>query len=270
MKGSVNALLGAISLIATVSASSMFGAMFQALAKPAVSSPSGSDLTNFPHWHIAVVDRSSQSADFRQFHQQLWGAVHHRDARFMQSIINAQTMLEIDRTDIPISTLNLDNPEAPFWFQMEKAIAKGCAIETNSSIPRDSGTSVWLCSPVLRAFEAAGKNAPPGEDGTMYGNYVAIVGQDVNVRAEPGTSAPIIGRVSNEIVKFDRDRFESLPERMKQEMVSWNLNGWTPVILPNGRRGYVSNRYAYKPLERRAIFVKSGGNWQLRGFVAGD
>lgn len=223
-------------------------------------------------WPISLTDQTRQSQDFLLFNQKLWRAVHNRDAFFIRSLVNAKTTFEIDGKNGNqfLNTLNLDNPEAPFWSQMQKAITPGCTIEKTSTIQRDSGSSVWLCSPVLRAFEAAGKNAPAGQDWRRYGEYVVIVGTNVNIRSQPNTSGSIVGQVSQEVIRFDRAKFHELSPQVQKGMVPWNLNGWTPVMLLNGRRGYVSNRYAYQPLERRAIFVKEGGKWQLRSFVAGD
>ncbi len=74
----------------------------------------------------------------------------------------------------------------------------------------------------------------------------------------------------NEIIQWDRATYDKLPQRMQEEMVIWNPEGWTPVILPNGKRDYLQNRYAYQPLGHRAAFVTSSGKWQLRAFVSGD
>lgn len=120
----------------------------------------------------------------------------------------------------------------------------------------------------MRGYEAAQKNRPAGGQYTKYG-HVVIVEENVNVRKEPNASSPVIGVVSNEIISFDNDRFEKRTAQM-QKLMSDPLNGWTPVILPNGKRGFVQSRYAYQPLGHRTVFVKSGGKWQLRAFVIGD
>ncbi|MEW5861049.1 MAG: SH3 domain-containing protein [Cyanobacteriota bacterium] len=235
-----------------------------------IPAASQSNLSNFPHWRISLVNQVEQSADFDQFQQRLWTAVHNREASFIRNIVTPQTTLGSPDNGKPLSAFNINNPEAPFWRQMEKAIAKGCVIEPNSPIPnRDRGSNVWQCPGVLRAYEAAQRSKPATG---QYGNYnhVVIVGDNVNVRSQPGTGAPVIGVVSNEIIQMDRATFEKLPQRMQQAFANWNPEGWTPVILPNGKRGYVQNRFAYEPLGYRAVFVKSGGKWQLRAFVTGD
>ena len=151
-----------------------------------------------------------------------------------------------------------------------KKVTFRAAIESNNSIPRNRGSSVWMSPNVLRAVEAALKNRPANLPQYPYEENLVIVGQNVNVRKAAGTGAPVVGVVSNEMIRYDGATFKKLPQRMQDEFAIWNPNGWTPVILPNGKRGYIQNRYVYRPLGHRALFAKSGSKWHLRAFVSGD
>jgi hypothetical protein len=55
-----------------------------------------------------------------------------------------------------------------------------------------------------------------------------------------------------------------------QQTAIGSPTGWTPILLPDGQRGFVSGRYAYAPLGYRALFQKVKGQWQMQALIAGD
>lgn len=71
------------------------------------NTPAQANLSNFPHWRISLVNQVEQSPDFMQFHQQLWSAVHHRDAKFIRSIVTPQTTLGSPDQGVPLSSFKL-------------------------------------------------------------------------------------------------------------------------------------------------------------------
>jgi hypothetical protein len=42
------------------------------------------------------------------------------------------------------------------------------------------------------------------------------------------------------------------------------------VRLPNGVTGYIAAAFVRSPVDRRAVFQKTGGRWLVTAFVAGD
>jgi hypothetical protein len=42
------------------------------------------------------------------------------------------------------------------------------------------------------------------------------------------------------------------------------------VRLPSGVRGFVASQFVRRPIDYRAIFHKTNGQWRLSAFVAGD
>jgi hypothetical protein len=110
--------------------------------------------------------------------------------------------------------------------------------------------------------------APETAQGVEYElSQVIVVGKDVNVRSQPSTNSAVIGILSDEVVEFDRTVWEERsPDDRSPDLVS----DWTPVILPNDRSGYVSNRYAYSPLGYRVLFGKVEGQWQILHIPGGD
>jgi hypothetical protein len=238
--------------------------------RSAASLDSNPELINFPHQKINLVDQSSQSPEFAQFIQQFRQAVQNRDAQFIRDRVTSKTAFDFGRHR-SINYLNPDNPKSPFWSQLEKAIAPGCTDEANTALPQTppKGT-VFSCSTVFRQFEGA-RNAPANQKISVSETSIVVVGNGVNVRSEPEQKAPVIALLSDEIVTFDRDTFEKSPMQIQQTTLEPdNLDGWTPVILPNDKRGYVSNRFAYRPLGYRAIFANTDGRWMMQAFVSGD
>lgn len=223
---------------------------------PAVPPPD----TNFPHWKIQLTDETKQSPEFAKFMDRLKQAVRDRDAQFIRSIVTPKTKLTFGEHR-SIDYLNPENPKSPFWSQLEKTLALGC---TNEQI-------FFSCPSAFRQFDAVVKNAPESQKDTAYESSIIVVGEGVNVRSQPNTTAPTIAALTNEIVRFDSDTFSKASVQSRAENFDLsNPNGWTPVILPNDKRGYVSNRYAYSPLGHRALFAKEDGKWIMQAFVSGD
>ncbi len=219
------------------------------------------------HWRIVLADQSSRSPDFANFLQTVRQAVQKRDATFIRSIVTEQTQFGFG-AHRSIAYLNPDNPNSPFWAQLEKAIAPGCTDE--AALPQPSQEPLFSCPTLFRQFDQAVKTAPEVQKPLAYETSVVIVGQTI-VRSQPSPEAPKVAVLSDEIVQFDRSTLETSPQKLQDETLApSNLNGWTPVILPNNQRGYVSNRDAYRPLGYRAVFAKKGDRWILQAFVSGD
>ncbi len=79
-------------------------------------------------------DRRSQSTDalaFGPFFRQVQQAVHDRDAKFIRTIVTAKTNFGFG-DHRSINYLNPDNPQSPFWLQLETTIASECPNSANS------------------------------------------------------------------------------------------------------------------------------------------
>ncbi|MGG6265770.1 hypothetical protein ACQ4M3_20250 [Leptolyngbya sp. AN03gr2] len=206
---------------------------------------------------IALVDESVQSPEFAKFLDRTKQAVRDRDAKYIRSIVTPQTKFSFgaQRT---IDYLNPENPKSSFWTSLEKALALGCSKEQSG----------YSCPTVFQQFDAAIKKGTSDLDAF---SAIVVVGQNVNVRSKPDVSSPAIATLTNEIVKYDVTTFQNASEQEKAETFRLdNPNGWTPVILSENRRGFVSSQYAYSPVGYRVLFGKEGGEWKMQAFVTGD
>lgn len=192
---------------------------------------------------LNLVDQVPAGSDFYKFRQRLRQAVRERDARFIHAIADPKIRLTVGRPRT-IDNLNLSNPNAPIWLEMEKIFSAGCSGSTKPE--------TWICPHVFRAM-------PQNLDAF---EYVAIVGKDVNVRLHPSIKSPVVGSLSNEAVKRNR-QVGSQPD-------SHSPNAWTAIIAPNGQPGYVLNRYVYSPIGYRSTFIKTGKDWKMVSLIAGD
>lgn len=209
-----------------------------------------------PRQPLQLVDEGGSSAEFTQFRNALRQAVQDRDADFIRAIAAPDIRLTFG-LPMTIDELDIDNPNALFWKNMEKAIATGCASEIFGVEPEKQ---TWICPHVFLAPETVPTIDP-------Y-SHIVIVGNDINVRAEPDSSSPVVGTVSNEVVRYDVDSTSDLSAEQQQAVST--LNGWQSIITSTGQRGFVSSRYAYSPIGYRAFFTKENDTWQMTVFIAGD
>ncbi|MBW4495148.1 MAG: SH3 domain-containing protein [Oscillatoria princeps RMCB-10] len=232
--------------------------------------PAAQNLTPSP---AQVSQQSAQSrpqtakpeaSQFSQFRLRLLDAVGRADAKFIRATVTPQTQWNYGGT-LNLDSYNINSNQSKFWPHMDKALKLGCGADSEAQVAdKEPGSSVWLCPDLTKVKESVRPDRP------NFGN-LAIVGQNVNVRAEPGMGGRVIGSVSNEYVVFDSAAYSSLPAGAMEKMQADPLGGWTPVRLRNGQRGWILNQYVYdEENDYRVSFVRSRGQWRLRYFLRGN
>lgn len=201
----------------------------------------------------------SKGKDFSEFRLQLLDAIKRRDANFIKDLVDLRTQWNFGGTTNFYNS-NIEDSQSMFWQYIEKAVANGCVVEPNAKVAdREAGSEVWVCP------ETIGK--PIYDSG--WQEEVAILGKDVNVRSEPGTDAAILAIVSKQVIKFDPETFNNLSERMQGSVNS--PDGWTPILLQNGKKGWVQNSFIYyQRRDYRISFYRQDDRWKLRYFWRGD
>jgi hypothetical protein len=209
-----------------------------------------------PRRPIVIRNEINSDASFKQFATKLNQAIRDRDAKYVASVLpKNQLPLGFGRP-IKIADLQLNNPDSFFWGILEYTMANGCA---KSLLPN---SQVWLCSTISDDFQRR-YPAPPNSQGVEHlVNQVVVLGQNVNVRSRPSLNGQVIGQLSNEVVMRNL-KAEGVFDRNP-------LIGWTPVILPNGKTGFVNNRYAYFPLGYTLQVEKVNNQWRINHVLAGD
>lgn len=230
------------------------------ISKNLGATPNSSQMAGvrFQPQHFVVIDEAKTDDDFFKFLQKLRQAVKRRDAKFIRTLVNPETRFSFGDGST-LENLDINNPKAPFWLHLQKAIAIGCSKhETNSPQTSTSDNNIWNCPP-LKFHQSK-----------VIGDFeqVFIVGEQIKVRREPNDRGRIIGIISYEIVEFDYKGFSKLSAQ-EQDAIE-TLYGWMPVILSNNQRGFVRSSYAYRLIGYRIHLVKLKGEWKLRSFLAGD
>lgn len=224
----------------------------QAQAQPA---------TPYQPQSVSIVDQVSPGSDFDQFRARLRLAVRDRDEAFLRQVANEHITLSFG------GGMSLDSrfaeADAPIWQALARAIGGDCAGE---AMP--NGT--YMACPASFAVEAD----HPTIDPYMM---VYVDGTDVAVRQLPSPHSPVLTRVSNSLLQsVNLPWDEALSEAENAQLNAWyqaseTAEGWKFVSLPDGRKGFISSRYAYSSLGYRAIFQRTdAGAWEMSAFVAGD
>lgn len=105
--------------------------------------------------------------------------------------------------------------------------------------------------------EGYDEDHPRAVEGAITGN--------INVRQRPSLDAPVVARLSYDIVKRAPD-----PPAAQAEKLPAARAEWVKVVTPAGKQGYVAAPYVRSPIDYRASFRKRGGKWWLTLLVAGD
>jgi len=92
--------------------------------------------------------------------------------------------------------------------------------------------------------------------------HAVVVGRDVKVYAEPVFSAQVLGTLTYSIVQL-------IPHQDMYE-ISEEETVWRKIMARSGSIGYVPDQFVRSPVDYRAGFSKTNGEWKLVFFVAGD
>ncbi|GAB1540989.1 hypothetical protein NUACC21_36580 [Scytonema sp. NUACC21] len=207
---------------------------------------------SYPRRPFKLRDRVPSSSSFYQFRERLKQAIRERDAKFIRAIADPKIKITFG-SPIPFSSLRFDNPNSLSWTRLERIISIGC---TPYEAPPGVKINAYQCPHVSQA-----SLGDPFSD-------VYIVGENINVRAQPRNDSQVIGVLSDEVVKSNPTGFSRLTQQQQQEQQTFD--GWQPIITPAGQQGYISSRYAYYPAGYRARFENKQGQWKMTVFITGD
>lgn len=209
---------------------------------PSFSSPTPAQRgSTYPQRPFNFVDDAESYHDFYQFRQQLRQAIRLRDANFIRSISAQDIKLTLGPPQT-WSDLNIDDPKAPIWQEMDKTFALGCR-------SKNKGES-WVCPNIFVDWNRELDSF----------NYLVVVQDKVPVHAQANTNELVIGFLSKEIVKLDREVQKGAPFN----------SGWIRIIHPNGQLGYIEKKFTYSPIGYRAAFERVPSGWKLVLFLGGD
>jgi hypothetical protein len=198
---------------------------------------------------LLPVDEGRQDRSFLSFRGRLLEAVKRRESKSIIAALDTKILNSFGGNggiEEFVKNWKPDDPDSRLWDEMFEVLSLGGTFTDKSR--RE------FCAPYV--FTRFPDDLDPFE-------YSAIIGDNVSVLAEPHDSAPIIGRLSYNIVKFDYEG--SVADKNIENGFSW-----VKIVTPDGRPGYVSGKQIRNPGDYRICFKRQRGVWKITTFVAGD
>lgn len=199
------------------------------------------------------VDEAAQDRSFKVFRDKLLRAARKKDKEFILSILDPKIQLSFGG-DSGISDFKkmwkLDEPDNQFWNELITVLELGGSFETvegHREFVAPYVTSKW----------------PDNQDIGDFFEYVAVIGTNVRLRAEPSLNAAVVASLSYDIVKM----FAPQPTG---EAVKKDGFNWVKIMTGDGKQGYLADKYIRSPVDYRAFFRKIKGSWRMTVFIAGD
>jgi hypothetical protein len=209
-----------------------------------------------PRRPIVVRNEIAQDPSFAQFAAKLQQAIRDRDAKYVTSVLpQAGVSIGYGRPT-SIADLKLSDARSDFWNILDYTMAHGCGRSAINNSPD------WLCSTVAADFQRQ-YPAPKNVDLLTYMTQsVIVLGQNVNVRSQPNLNGRVIASLTNEVVRSNPNG---------NAVFSHNPQiGWVPVMLNDGKMGYVHRRYAYFVLGYALQIGQVNGQWKIVQVPAGE
>lgn len=195
------------------------------------------------------VDEGAKDASFKVFRDKLIGGVKQRNTRFVLSVLHPRVHLSFGGHYGEKDFLDLwkpDSPDSALWDELSAILSLG------GTFSEAEGKRVFWAPYTFSTFP---------DDMDAY-EYVSIIGKNVRVRSKPNITAKIVTNLSYDIVKAtllisDNNREDDIP-------------GWVKVVVPDGRNGFVAERYARSAIDYRLGFERIRGKWLIISFIGGD
>jgi hypothetical protein len=201
---------------------------------------------------IQIRDESAQDPTLVQFLDQLKKTVSDKDKAALLAAIDPTIRVSFG-SDQGIEAFRkmwvLDtHPEtSPVWKELNDALSLG------GNFSKMAPGTYFI--PYLY------ENFPNNVDAFQYGG---ITGSNVNVRSAPSLGAPVIAQLTYDVVKAEAPLTASV-------RIGDYTYPWVAIVTPDGKKGYVAQKYIRKPVDYRMGLRKDSTNhWKINLFVTGD
>jgi hypothetical protein len=197
------------------------------------------------------VDEAAKDPSFKAFRDALLDAVKRKDTQFVLNSIAPDIQNDFgggNGVDNFKSVWKLARvSESKLWAELETILSMGGTFRVE-----EGKRSFW--APYV--YSAWPEDFDCGEEARCY----AVTAENVNVRREPSSTAPIVASLSYDIVK----------SKGEEPAAAKTAEGWTRITTPSGAVGYVATKFIRSPDGYRAGFARVKGKWLMTALVAGD
>ncbi len=207
-----------------------------------------------------VCDESYLDQDFWFFKNQLTQVVLDRDAKALapllaDSVFTTYDGCRYDYLDRDFFAKEFwEQQEGFFWKEMLKILRFGF-FQVEPGIDLDD----------FATSQAQGFRCPSFLKQVDTKEQFLILGQNVNIRAEPSLKSKVLHKASYEVFDCTCADFHLLEEPI------WIENDgltWMKFQLKNGTSAYVSYELTSESLEYQMTVEKIGGKWQITSFYS--
>ena len=186
---------------------------------------------------LLPVDQAAAQPDFFTFRARLQAAIARRDEAALIAAADPSIRTSFgDDEGMAAFRAKLRDPQGRVWADLATALALGGTFQSPDSFVAPYVFAAW--PERLDSFECG-----------------AVIGSRVRVRASAQPDSAVVAAVSYEIV-------ELLPGQRDAAAAH--------VRLRSGVTGFIATPFVRSPVDHRAIFQRTAGQWRLRAFVAGD
>lgn len=195
------------------------------------------------------VDEGARHASFKAFRDKLIEAVSQRNTRFVMSVLHPKVRLSFgDQAGVKDfrEMWKPDSRDSKLWAELSTILSLGGKFSTSE------GRRVFWAPYTFSTFP----------DDLDAFEYAPIIGANVRVRSQPNANAAIVTNLSYDIVKATFPNAEDIKEG--------EAPGWVKIVVPDGRNGYVAQRYIRSAVDYRISFERVRGKWLITAFIAGD
>ena len=202
--------------------------------------------------YVKFVDEGRSDASLLAFRAKLIAAAKSRDAKFILSILDKNIKNSFGGNDGVAEFKDwwkIESPGSKFWDEFLPVITNGGKF--HDSEVAASKTKLFVAPYTFQDF-------PDDLDAFTHS---IIFGNNVNLRAKPEMNAPVVARLSYNVVEITNGiKDKTDPEK----------DDWYEIKTLGGKKGFVKAEFVRSPIDYRAGFEKKGGAWKMVFFIAGD
>lgn len=204
---------------------------------------------------LLPVDEGSGDPSFQNFRNQLLIAVRRHDQDFILRVLHPAIKNGYDietGVDEFKKIWRPEDAESSLWEVLSSILTGG------GSFTRRDGHKEFCGPYVVSQWSNVVQQLPKGSDSLAY---VAITGNDVGVYREPKLTAPVVERLSYEVVRY-------IPNSEVFDRTTSGVFSWIKIKSPTGQEGYVPDSYVQGPMDYGACFRQTNGKWVITELAA--
>lgn len=201
-----------------------------------------------PQTKLLPVDEAAQDESFLAFRTRLQRALREKDADYVLGIVAPDIKLSFGGSYGTEDfkrwwlTPGTETTGSTIWIELGDILAMGATQES------------YRGSPIRYVAPYVFSRWPDEYDAF---EYVAVVRDQVPLRAEPKPDGAVVANLSYDILRVTESRVN-------------DSSDWNKVETISGQTGYVRSSDIRSPIDYRAFFEKIDGAWKMTIFIAGD